>query len=393
MVPMRRPDALLLFLGVSLLPVYVFGSGGVQPSHLLLACFAGFTIFNEGLPVISVTLLLLALFLHAFAVESVYSMAGGDPRMIINSIFILYNFLLVSAIYAYCRRHGLGVLVPGTLIAAMIALATVVTTGVDLRDMGEGGRPTGTFNNPNQLGYFSVCLLSLTYLFYREKHLRYSVAVGLFGIALFLAIASLSKAAMVANFAVGFFALKPGLSRNSILVWVIGALGAAAALAILYQRGAFDDYLFMQRLQNMANESDSSLESRGYFAFLQGNAIQMMFGLGNGLVDEIVGHEVHSTLASFLNNYGVVGLVLFLIMVLVWLLHMWRAYGIVGMISIAGPPLLYGITHNGSRFTIFWLLVAASMATAQRLRLSKPTRHASAIRRAAAMQRCPRAKI
>ena len=83
---------------------------------------------------------------------------------------------------------------------------------------------------------------------------------------------------------------------------------------------------------------------------------------------DIVGHEVHSTLGSVINNYGFLGLILFSAVLAIWAFRLWQSYGAVGMISIAGPAMLYGITHNGIRFTIFWLLFAASMAMARNTR-------------------------
>lgn len=355
----------LLSVGVALLPVYLLKSGNVQPAHMVMAFFAILVLLQRGVPATSWSLLIFAIFLYSFLVEGVYTMMGGDHAMMIHSIFFLYNFLITCAVYLYCREHGLSALVPGLMIASVIAAGTVIASGVDLREIGEGGRSTGTFNNPNQLGYFSVCLLSLTYLLYRHGQLRYAVALGMFATALFLAISSLSKAAMLANFVVIPFALKPSFSRNSLVLWAIGAVGMAVALLVTYQRGAFDDYLFMQRLANMAGEDDSSLASRGYFTFLDGNALQVLFGLGTRNVLEIVGHEVHSTFASVLNNYGLFGFLLFFGALGVWWLKLREAYGLVGVFCLAGPAMLYGITHNGLRFTIFWLLFAASMAMAE----------------------------
>ncbi|WP_111735703.1 O-antigen ligase family protein [Roseovarius amoyensis] len=354
-----------MFLGASLLPVYVFGSGGVQPTHLLLAGFAGLKLLTRGIPVTGWLLALFAVFLHSLAVESIYVMAGGNAKFLINAVFFFYNALLTGAVYVHTRENGLSTLVPGILVAAGIALVTILVTGVSLRDIGDVTRATGTFNNPNQLGYFSVCLLSFAYLFYREGRVSYWIAVTVFSVSLYLAIASLSKAAMLANFIVIIVALKPVSSRNALLGWLVVIIAGMVMLLHLYQNGALDSFIFMERLANMANENDSSLASRGYFAILEGNLAQMLFGLGGEIVDDIVGHEVHSTLGSVLNNYGLVGLALFSIALAVWVLRLWQGYGAAGFVCLAGPPLLYGITHNGVRFTIFWLLFSASMAMAR----------------------------
>ena len=363
-------DAGLLFIAAAILPIYVFKSGGIQPAHAMFAVFAVLTLATRGIPTPAWSILLFALFAHSFIAETVHALANGEARFIINAVFFLYNFILVTAVYQYVSKNGLSTLVPGIIIAATIALTVVLMTGVSLREWTDNGRGTGTFNNPNQLGFFSVCLLSLVYLFYQSNNIGYWLALGFFAVATFLSVASLSKAAMVANFVVIILALKPASSRNSIFAWTIGMAIGVLILMRMFQDGRFDEYIFVDRLMAMSNESDSSLESRGYFAFLEGNAIELLFGLGEAQVREIVGHEVHSTFASVLNNYGVFGFLIFSGVIFIWIVRIWQHYGIVGCISIIGPPMLYGITHNGVRFTIFWLLFASSMAMVHRSKLS-----------------------
>lgn len=52
-------DGLLLFIGAALLPLYPFGSGGVQPTHAVLAAFAGATLIKRGVPSASWSIMLL----------------------------------------------------------------------------------------------------------------------------------------------------------------------------------------------------------------------------------------------------------------------------------------------------------------------------------------------
>lgn len=359
-------DAIFLLAGVALIPLYLFDSGGVQPAHLILFWFAALHLVRIGLHQSKFALLMLITAFYTLIVEVAYIFLGGDPEFIINSLFLFYNLIIVVAVSSYCRKEGASIILPGVVIAASIAVITVLVSGVSIKDTGEYGRSTGGFNNPNQLGFFSVCLLSITYILYRAKVVGYMMAVLLFAAAIFLAISSLSKAAIAANFIVVLFALKPSAPRKAVFLWGIGAVGTLVFLTALYLAGAFDDYLFVQRMVGMADEADSSLVSRGYWAILQGNGLQIIFGLGAELVAEIVGHEVHSTFASFLSNYGVVGLLLFSMLIFLWISAVWRHFGFMGAFCIAGPAILYGITHNGSRFTMFWLLVAISLGLVQR---------------------------
>ena len=52
-------------------------------------------------------------------------------------------------------------------------------------------------------------------------------------------------------------------------VWSIATLVMVGLLFWLFSRGAFDDLAFVQRFYAKAVAADSSLEGRGYFAFLQ----------------------------------------------------------------------------------------------------------------------------
>ena len=365
---LTKVAAFLLFLGTSLLPVYVFSSGGMQPAHFVLFSFSLITLLSRGFPINPWSVALIAMFVYAFTVESIYGIFGSNPRYVLSGVFFFFNLVIVTAVYLHIRETGLKTLQLGILVAAAIALGTVSYSGVNLKDLDGQGRPSGAFNNPNQLGYFSVCLLSTTYLLYRGKKLNYWMAAAVFSVAIFLAVASLSKAAMISNFAVIVLAMKPVSSRKALLGWSLVGLLGLVYLFKQYQSGAFEDLLFAQRLMNITNESDSSLESRGYFAFIEGNALQLILGMGANNINDIVGHEVHSTFDSVLNNYGLLGLMIFSTAMLIWVARLWQAFGLVGIICVTSPPMLYGITHNGTRFTFFWLLFAASMALAERER-------------------------
>lgn len=371
-VPYYRIERPLLALGVALLPVYIFSSGGIQPAHMVIALFSAVFLAKRSFPRTSWAILLFSISAYSFLVESIYTILGGSSSAIMSSIFFIYNFIVVSSVYVHCRNYGLSALVPGLKAACVIAVSSVIISGVTLYANDEG-RSAGGFNNPNQLGYFSVCLLSLTYLLYCHRLLKYVTALSMFFVALFLSIVSLSKAAMVSNIIVFLFVINPMrvVGSNGIyflfkyyMFWFFLSASVVLSLIFFYEAGYFENYKFIPRLQGMISEADSSLESRGYFAFLDGNFGQLVFGLGRDGVLDIVGHEVHSTLAGVLNDYGLLGFLLFFCAISVWILQLFRAYGFVGMSCIAGPAMLYGITHNGIRFTIFWILFSSSMAMA-----------------------------
>ena len=351
----------LLFLGASLLPIYLYGSGNLQPTHAILLVFSLSVMLRHGFTPARWNVTFLVLALYGLLIETANVAGGAKPDSLMNPMFFVYNFILSYSVWQFCRLNGDRALSRGIVVAAVIGILSVGIFGVELIGNRQGIRETGGFNNPNQLGYFAVCLLSLAYLFRLRGSYSQWTTYGLYAVAVFLAIASLSKAAIVATFIVLFLASNPRMTREFILPWLIGGLVAGFAVFYVYTTGGMDDYLFAQRLEGMGEENDSSLESRGYFAFLDADPLRIIIGLGSHQVMRILDHEVHSTIASVFNVFGLIGGILFVSLLYQWAKTVYRNYGVIPMLCIVGPAMLYGITHNGSRFAIFWILVALSM--------------------------------
>ena len=83
--------------------------------------------------------------------------------------------------------------------------------------------------------------------------------------------------------------------------------------------------------------------------------------MGTKGVYDVRGYEIHSTFAMILTAYGIIGFLIFSLLILVWILDIKRSYGLRGAICICAPALLYGLTHNGIRFSMFWVLFAISI--------------------------------
>lgn len=359
-------EGILLAIGIAFFPIYVFPSGNVQPAHAILALFAVVVLVREGMPYTAWTVLMGAMLMHVLVVETFYVGFTHQEPQFKPIAFWLYNLLFAASLYVYALKRDLHPVKIGLLCAAVLALTTVLASGVQLERAAPVERAVATFNNPNQLGYFSVCLLSLTYLLSREGKIGLIFTIGLNGVSIFLSIVSLSKAAMLANFAVIAFVAKPDRGVSNILGWATAVALLAAVMMWSLNAGKFDGLRFFHHLTTMGEENDSSLAARGYFVFLEGNLAQFVFGIGKQNVREMHGNEVHSTLASALANYGVFGFLLFSGVILIWSRAVLRAYGVAGVLCLISPAMLYGITHNGSRFTMFWLLVGLSLAMAAR---------------------------
>ena len=337
----------------------------MQASHFLIVLVFLFRIkivFNPFF------LFVLILSLYIFLVELYYSSFNFSENYI-DSLFFLFNFIVCLVFYDYLHNRNLNYFIDGLFFSGLISFVGVLIYGFGLTVDAVGGRSIGTFNNPNQLGYFSVCLASASFLLYRACEVKKTYVFFLVILCSFLSIASLSKAAMIPiALLIPLVILPRSVDFIKISVACFVFLIFLSIFLNFYHNGYLNDIRAYHRLSSMFEESDSSLESRGYFAFTEGNELQFLFGLGRENVRQIVGHEVHSTLWSVFNCYGLVGFSIFLWGLITWAFELLKSFGFVTFCGTWFPPMLYGLFHNGSRFTFFWILLALSFALISRKR-------------------------
>lgn len=353
-------------LGVTLLPIYLWGSGGIQISHVVLALSCLVYFLWKGFKADAPEILLLLLTLYIFVRESVAFLdSATDLRVFLPALYMLFNLIIFTTIRRwtsnYCRKKWLSYSV---IAAAAVAMIGVLAFGYQITVDEEGGRAVGTFNNPNQLGYFSVCIYSIIVILYYERTLSKNLLFLIIPTSIFLAIVSLSKAAMVSIILSTFLILLIfGQSKKTLLIGNI--IGASFVLAIIYylvMAGYFDQFAFFRRLMDIGSQADDSLEGRGYHVLLQAGVFELLFGFGTTQVKNLIGFEVHSTIGGVFINYGILGVSFFLAFLVIWARRLLKNFGWLGLIIIASPTMLYGLTHNGIRFTIFWVLLGLSFS-------------------------------
>ena len=112
----------------------------------------------------------------------------------------------------------------------------------------------------------------------------------------------------------------------------------------------------------MLTETDSSLEVRGYKVFLNATSLQTLFGMGVKNVISINYYDIHSTYAYIFSSFGLIGLLIFFTLIIFWIIDIKNSYGLRGIICVCAPTLLYGLTHNGIRFSMFWIMFAITIS-------------------------------
>ena len=353
-----------LYLAISLYPIYIFDSGSVQPSHFFLIIFSivtllNFKIYINRYIVIFLTFLIYCLFVNIFYfyLEFIAFRDILHFKYLKEVLFLGYNFIITVSLLTFFKYHKEFKQIKYCIF---IAIAIIFFSFCyDLYFSQIEFRFTSYFNNPNQLGYFSVCIFSIVYLFYRNNYISYSLLVVLLSVIVLFSMLTLSKASYVSLLLCFFFSVKPINFKYSKIIEFIFLLLIILIFMIFYLQ--IIELSIFKRTLNMFNESDSSLEIRGYKVFFEGNSFQSLFGMGIKNIFNIQKFEIHSTFFMVLTSYGLIGFFIFLTLMTFWILDINKTYGLRGLICVCAPSLLYGLTHNGIRFSMFWIMFAVSI--------------------------------
>jgi hypothetical protein len=350
------------FLFIALKPFYFWDSGLPQVSDLVLsatilhtfvvALRRGWSLLGRA----SITRMAMLFAYYATAVNLIAMLlTNGDASFLYSSAYLTYNAAALVWILLMLRHHAKSVayaMVAGILVGLSIQVLMILAAG------GFGGaRATGSFNNPNQLGYYALLCAALLLAAPRVARIS-NVAIGA-GLALSMltAVASLSKAAILAAciLLLGLAIVGPtGSGRPRTRLRTTTLLLGVCAIAAGPRVEWVQSHPLVQNVTDRftASESDGSLEARGYSRIFQ-NPEHWLFGAGEGGFDRFGANiEIHSTLGNLLMSYGAIGVLLFMAI----LACAAKKSGLAG-VYITASILAYGMTHNGIRNTFLWILL------------------------------------
>lgn len=353
-----------LYLAISLYPIYVFDSGSIQPSHFFLLIFSIITLLNFKILIDKyfVTFLIFLIYclivnIFYFYSEFIVSRDIVYFKYLKELLFLGYNFIITISLLTFFKHHKEFKKIKYCIFTTILIVSFSIFYDIYFSQL--EFRFTSFFNNPNQLGYFSVCIFSIVYLLYRNNYISYYLLIILLSIIVLFSLLTLSKASYVSLLLCIFFALKPFNFKYSKIIELIFLLLIILIFSVFYLQ--ISELNIFNRTLNMFNESDSSLEVRGYKVFLEGNSLQALFGMGIKNIFDIQKFEIHSTFFMVLTSYGLIGFFIFLTLMLFWISDINKTYGLRGLICVCAPSLLYGLTHNGLRFSMFWIMFAITI--------------------------------
>jgi hypothetical protein len=357
----RDPSLLLWSLYILLFPIYITESGLPQPGDwlILLMVPAVFGTGRNRLPGVAIpamrALLLFTAYLclvnitWAIALDT-YSFAP-KTGFLLTPLWYFYNalfFVVALVLYTRYRERFLW-------LTLQLTLASVVLQVLISLIYSRGGiRPSVLFNNPNQLGYFAV--LSASILALGRRQLGMGTVPATIGMVCcgYLALLSSSKAALGATAILVFMAL---FSKPRIII--ISSLGFVLLLAV---SNPVMETLRATQDRIEKDQSHDFFEERGYDRILN-HKEYWLFGSGEGAYKRfkdttVIGsHELHSSAGTIFFCYGIIGSFLFLL----FCFRMVRGAPFRQLLLLL-PAASFGITHQGLRFTLFWVLLAMFIA-------------------------------
>lgn len=352
MLPSR--ETIWWAIGILSFPFYVLSKGNVQIStlFLFLAAWEGLRwnpsrMFIPGDPKLRRLTIPFALFvLYVAVVQLTWSIYLGETEMLIFVVFYVFNLFIFSSVAIRSGESDEF----SRLIIILVLVSVILQVLLSALGLGwspESTRSTIYFQNPNQLGYFSILSSAILSVGVRRKLVNgFWFGAGLLG-CLWLAQMSLSKSAMLSILLLLIYGSSQRLSTFMI------AVGFVLAVAIF---GLFEDRVEQVSLRLLAigQDSDDNLTGRGYDRIWL-HPEMLFFGGGEGAVwrwdSFLTTGEIHSSWGSIIFSYGIPGTILFCLVLvpLTFRLGMTSLIPVLAIIS-------YGVTHMGLRFVPMWIL-------------------------------------
>jgi hypothetical protein len=345
-------------LGFVTIPFYFFESGGLQISDLfflislLVSVISGvdrsriFLVFQRAYWLIIFTGWVLA-------VNVFYYVLYGDTFLLKSGFFMTYN--LITFIYTFYLLETYGDNMIKFLyygfVVSIIAVFLVLVLELDYVFNSQVlFRRTGTFNNPNQLGYFGllslIMIVQLKKYLSRRKILLYESSVVLMLMSIYFLVLSLSKAALLS----GSLVLIQSLRAKRILI--LGILFTFFSTPIVTKTMSLKEVTrVVDRLEDTGSANDDNLEGRNYDRIWR-YPQYMVLGAGEGAFVRFgKDNEIHSSVATIFFSYGIVGL--FLVSLWVYSSRIVSYWTLLALLAIG----LYSLTHIGHRFKLFWVIL------------------------------------
>lgn len=331
-----------LLIYLLLKPFYLFSSGGLQIADAFLILSFGLLLLSlkihkktrrEFMDIIRSNGLFLLFVSLTLAINTIYFLYIGEFRFILSSLYFIFNLLAILTFSSFYRDKVFLQNVSKVFKFNLILQLIIFLTG-----MGRYYSPDrymGTFNDPNQFGYFILISFFFIYiikiLLSKKENNTLFLLLSIFlifqcastgmllGVALFIVLISVYH--LRKNLRITYQKIRKAIYAVSLIILLlIPALMIALHYPINSNSRESDDLNTSQSVLKRVSdkfskaEGDSDItiwEDRGYDIITK-YPVYILYGAGEGaytrfsLATNNFESEIHATLPSILFYYGIV---------------------------------------------------------------------------------------
>lgn len=379
-VPVGILMGFLIAVGAYTKEFYIGGSGKLQIGDAFFLLAFLLAILKRKIHICRQDYWLIAFVTAAVIIDTIYSVLYDDNSFLIYASYLIYSTIIVLLTRStfQCDKNNLN-----ELEMLSIALKCAIITQIIISSLHGGrylyGRYTGTFNDPNQFGYY--CLMSLFILTILDEKLGRETRLIWIALVGYLIVLSKSSG-MILGFSIylSLFIWNGSLvKKHKRLILMVIRVGAVCAIlfaviigVVLY--GGIKDSSFkiniagFQRIMTRLAGNTSFngiimafLKDRAATRVLR-NPIGFLYGTGEGRWTRYIeGNEIHSTMISLCFYYGIIPYTMFI----VWIFRNIKyAESKTKIVCIAA--ILEAFTLANHRQPFFWMMfVLASLSFQQ----------------------------
>lgn len=360
---------ILIALMIILMPFYLFGrdpvehisnnpyavthnpkveGGAPQLADYVLATLMALVVLDFGISFLPRMAFAISIFfaftLYVTIVNAYWSAQLNDLSLIKNSLFYIFNvsaLMTVMILYSHIRDMLLQVIMHSVAASIFLQIALAPFAQVE-----SWFRQPLFFTNENQLGYFALLSATVFALGAKQFRTRRWYQTCFYMAVTYLAVISLSKAAMVGLSLLYFLLL---LQRPLSALWL------AVILALPLAPTFLPDVLEKLEKRITTSDDDDSAEARGYDR-IWNHPEYLFFGAGEGAYYRFntqLQSELHSSFGTILFSYGLIGAALFSLGI--W--SICRGSRLDAVVLLV-PVFLYGVAHQGLRLRLLWILLS-----------------------------------
>lgn len=363
--------SIILAIGFFCKQFYLFSSGSIQIGDMLLAFGSLVCVAKYGLRVQSIDFPLLIFTICTIVINSIYYITYSEISFLLSSIYFVFNTVLVISAY----RNMIGSqsfqdFVVKAFKAAILLQFLIFLSGRG-RWYGISSRYMGTFNDPNQYGFYIIsaffCIYIISSALQKKKvHIVWPMIVTV------EIIFSASTGMLVCW---GFFLVTyiiglggdTGFSKKKVIIliaYVVGVITLIISWPFILRLFENSSLFILRRLRYRleANSGQGKLlegylKDRGlrrilikpeYFLYGSGEGNWIRFA---GISGEI--NELHSTVISLAYCYGVAPYLFFII----WVKNNVRRINL-KVLFVYLALLVEAFTLVNHRQPVFWLLIS-----------------------------------